>query len=182
MTPSENDPSTITTAQTLKGIQSQIQQNKLDLQAAIAGNEQATKVSDQGLDIAQAILDSEPTLVAGVQKEIQTNTISAAAAATTSATANNNNNKGNGKKNKGNGNNANAATKGNGNNAASANAATGNGNNASGNGNNGKGNNNAFQGNSGGNNGNNNKRESLAERRKRYVNAGVAFAEDGAGN
>lgn len=170
-TPSENDPAKITTQQTLAGILSQVQQNKLDLAAAVAGNQQATKVSDQGVDIAQAILDAEPTIVAGVQKELQTNTISAAAAATTSATANNNSgkkNKGNGNNNaaKGNGNGNTNAAKGNGNNnaATNANAATGNGN-----------------GNAKGNN-NNNKRESLAERRKRYVNAGAAFAEEGTGN
>lgn len=184
-TPSENDPSKITTQQTLSGILSQVQQNKLDLAAAVAGNQQATKVSDQGVDIAQAILDAEPTIVAGVQKELQTNTISAAAAATTSATANNNNNSG--KKNKGKGN-ANAA-KGNGNNnaAANANAATGNGNGnanaAKGNGNNNAAANaNDATGNGNGNTRGNNKRESLAERRKRYVNVGAAFAEEGTGN
>lgn len=149
VTPSQNSPSNITTAQTLEGIQAQIQQNKIDLPAAIQGNQAATQVTDQGVDIAQAILNADPTIVADVQKELQTNTVSsAAAAATTSAAAKANT--GNGKKGNGKGN------------AAKGNAATSQT----------KGNN---------NNNNNNKRESLAERRKRYVNAGVDFAE-GTGN
>lgn len=208
VTPSKNDPSTITSAQTLAGIQAQIQQNKIDLAAAVQGNQAATQVNEQGVDIAQAILNADPTIVAAVQKELQTNTVSSAAAAATTATNTNT-----GKKGKGNGNaNANAgntgnanAAKGNGNaakgngNAANANAANGNANAATGNAAKGNGNAAAAAGNAnanagnananaatgqnrGGNNNNNNKRESLAERRKRYVNAGVDYAEEATGN
>lgn len=118
-TPNANTPANITTAQTLAGIQAQIQQNKIDLQAAVKGNQQATTVSEQGVDIAQAILDADPTIVQDAEKEVQTNTVStAAAAATTSAAAKKAN--GNASKGKGNGkakgNNAKAAANNNNNN------------------------------------------------------------------
>ncbi|KAH7357138.1 GEgh16 protein [Rhexocercosporidium sp. MPI-PUGE-AT-0058] len=114
---SKNSANTINTAQTLAGVLAQVNQNQIDLADANKGNAAATKVSDQGVKIADALLDIDSAALA-----------TAPAAAATSA-AGNNGKKGAGKGNgaaKGAGN-GNAATNGKGN------GATGNGN-ANGNG------------------------------------------------
>ncbi|KUI68022.1 hypothetical protein VM1G_03085 [Cytospora mali] len=83
--PANNSPSNITTAQTLEGIQAQVQQNQKDLSAAVEGNQAAT-VSEQGADIVKAILQEDPSIEKQVEKELATATASASAAAATKAT------------------------------------------------------------------------------------------------
>lgn len=73
----DNAPSNITTAATLAEIEKQVQQDQIDLPAAIAGNQAATTVSDQGVKIAEAILAAEPSVVAAEQAEVKTNAASA---------------------------------------------------------------------------------------------------------
>lgn len=175
----DNPPSNITSAQTLAQIQAQIQENQKDLPAAIAGNQAAATVDQQGVKIAQAILDSEPAIVAAVQNELKTKAAAAqTAAATTAPSAGGNTNTGKkgangnaakGNKNGGNGNAAAAAGAGG--------AGKGNGNNAAGKGSAANAAAQAAKGNNNNNN-NNNKRETPAQRRARYVQAGAAFSED----
>ncbi|KAK2606793.1 hypothetical protein N8I77_005519 [Diaporthe amygdali] len=100
--PADNDPSKITSAQTLQGIMAQIAQNKKDLAAAIQGNQNAGSVAEQGPDIAQAILDSDKAITQDTTKEIATNANAAttgnANANTGTGNANTNAGTGNGKK------------------------------------------------------------------------------------
>lgn len=187
--PGDNPPNKITTAATLSAVNQQVAQDILDLPAAIKGNQDATTVDQQGPVIAQALLAAEPAAVQSAAAEVQSKVASASTATATTASNNNGKaNKGNGAKaGKGNGNaaaNANAATgataatKGTGANANAA-AAKGNGNAAATKGNANaatKGNANAAAA-AGTKANSNNKRESLAERRKRQVNAGVDFVE-----
>ncbi|KAJ5038045.1 uncharacterized protein L3040_006916 [Drepanopeziza brunnea f. sp. 'multigermtubi'] len=53
---SDNSPNQINTAQTLAGILAQVNQNQVDLAKAEAGNAAATKVTDQGVIIADNLL------------------------------------------------------------------------------------------------------------------------------
>ncbi|KAG4422807.1 hypothetical protein IFR04_004029 [Cadophora malorum] len=143
-TASENSANTIDTAQTLEGVLAQVNQNQLDLADANKGNAAAATVDDQGVEIADALLDIDSAALATAPAAIDV------AAATTSAAAAKNTASG-GKKSKGNGNaatkngNGNAATNGNGNAASNANgnaATNGNGRNGNGNGRNNNNNNN----------------------------------------
>ncbi|KUI53248.1 hypothetical protein VP1G_00649 [Cytospora mali] len=84
--PANNSPSNITTAQTLEGIEAQVQQNQKDLAAAVEGNQDATSVNEQSADIVKAILEEDPSIEKQVQKELATATGSASAAAATKAT------------------------------------------------------------------------------------------------
>lgn len=68
--PGDNAPSNITSAQTLEGIQAQIQQNQKDLPAAIAGNQQAATVDEQGVVIADVMLNKDPSIQQSVNKEL----------------------------------------------------------------------------------------------------------------
>lgn len=139
---SKNSANTIDTAQTLEGVLAQVNQNQKDLADAEKGNAAAVKVADQGVDIADALLDIDSTA-------------SATAPAAAANTGNANAGKGNGGKGQGKGNgngngakqgggNGGAGKGGNGNGAANGNGATaGNDNGKGGNGNgNGRGNNN----------------------------------------
>lgn len=110
--PADNDPSKITSAQTLAGVTAQIAQNKVDLAAAVAGNEAAATPEEQGTSIAQAILDSDPQITQDTNTEISKQ-VKADAVDTTGDTGgqaaaggnnNNNNNNGNANANNGNGN------------------------------------------------------------------------------
>ncbi|CZT43999.1 related to gEgh 16 protein [Rhynchosporium secalis] len=144
---SKNSANTINTAQTLEGVLAQVNQNQLDLADANKGNAAAVTVDDQGVEIADALLDIDSKALA-----------TAPAAAATGAAGGNGGNGGKGR-GKGNGGNKNAgagsgngATKNGG--ATNGNGATGNGN---GNGNsNGNGNGRGNRGGNGGGNGRNN--------------------------
>ncbi|KAG4431983.1 hypothetical protein IFR05_012534 [Cadophora sp. M221] len=148
---SKNSANTIDTAQTLAGVLAQVNQNQLDLADANKGNAAAATVDDQGVEIADALLDIDSAALA-------TAPAAAAGAAATGAA----------KKGKGNGaakNGGAGAGAGNGNGNAATNrggAATNNNNNAATNGNaatgNGNGNGNARFGNGFGRNNNNNRR------------------------
>ncbi|KAI0025422.1 hypothetical protein F4780DRAFT_329258 [Xylariomycetidae sp. FL0641] len=60
-TPSENEPGNIDTAQDLKGIESQIQQNLKDLQAAMAGIAASSQdTAEQGVNVVDAIQQADP--------------------------------------------------------------------------------------------------------------------------
>lgn len=85
--PANNSPSNITSAQTLEGIQAQIQQNQKDLPAAIAGNQDAATVDKQGFDIAKSILNQDPTIAQDVNQELAS---AAASSASPSATSTSN--------------------------------------------------------------------------------------------
>ncbi|POS79985.1 GEgh16 protein [Diaporthe helianthi] len=172
--PADNDPSNIKSAQTLAGITAQIAQNKQDLAAAVAGNEAAESVEEQGTSIAQAILESDPQITEDtndeIAKQIKADAVDTSGDTGGNAntnTGNNNGNNGNGNGN-GNGNNGNGngnANNGNGRQGKGGNrggnggggggatngAATGGGNGRGGNGNNrGQGGNNAAAGGAGG--------------------------------
>lgn len=123
--PADNDPSNIKSAQTLAGVTAQIAQNKQDLAAAVAGNEAAGSVEEQGVTIAQAILDSDPQITQDTNDEIAKQ-VKADAVDTTGDTGGKAANAGTGNANSGNGN----ANAGNGN----ANANNGKGNGRGGNG------------------------------------------------
>ncbi|ROW06981.1 hypothetical protein VMCG_04044 [Cytospora schulzeri] len=82
--PANNSPSNITTAQTLEGIQAQVQQNQKDLPAAIEGNQDATSVDEQGFDIAKAILEEDPSIQQEVNQELATAVASSGSASATS--------------------------------------------------------------------------------------------------
>jgi len=56
ITPSANSPNTITTAQTLEGIQAQVAVNQLDLPAAVKGIAEANNEVQQGADTVKEIL------------------------------------------------------------------------------------------------------------------------------
>ncbi|KAL3417698.1 hypothetical protein PVAG01_10708 [Phlyctema vagabunda] len=127
VTPTENSANQIATAQTLKGVLAQVEQNKEDFPAAVAANQESS-LEDQGVNAVDALLDIDSTASA---------TASADAVANTGAA---NAGNGNGRGRKGN-NNGNTAAAG-GNTATNGNAAT----NRNGNGN-GRGNNNAATGN-----------------------------------
>lgn len=173
--PADNDPSNIKSAQTLAGVTAQIAQNKQDLAAAVAGNEAAGSVDEQGVSIAQAILDSDPQITQDtndeIAKQVKANAVDTTGDTGGNANAgnnNNNNNNGNANANNGNGNanNGNGNGKGKGGNrggkagGAAAGGATngaatgGNGAATGGNGRGGNGNGRG-QGNGGGNNANN---------------------------
>lgn len=113
----DNPPSNITIASSLEAIEQQVQQDQKDLPAAIAGNQAATTVDEQGVKIASALLAAEPDVVAAQKAEVADAT-SAAADSTKnagSATKNggggggNTKNGGGNTKNAGAGNNKNAA-------------------------------------------------------------------------
>lgn len=116
-----NVASEISTSAKLKAVQSQIQQNKVDLADAVAANQvDGTKAQ---LDVTESNNKLLGVSVVSKAAAVQTPAAvsnAAGAATTTAAASNNNNNNGNnnsGKKNKGNNNNANANAN---NNAASA--------------------------------------------------------------
>lgn len=120
-TASANQAATITTAQTLEGIQAQIAVNQQDLALALKANSEAATTSDQGIDAVDELLNIDSVAEATAGAAGTASAATAAASATSTATANT------GKKGKGT---AASANKGNGN--ANANAATtknGNGNN-----------------------------------------------------
>ncbi|OHE96950.1 GEgh16 protein [Colletotrichum orchidophilum] len=150
--PKQNTPGNIPTAQTLKGVLSQVQQNIVDLPAAVKSNQEAKTQDEQGLTAIKEILGN-------------TATSEAAGPAGSGANTGNNNNNNNGNKNNNNGNgNGNGRQNGQGNrNGGNNNANTGN-NNAN------TGNNNANTGNNGGNG------------RNRGKNNGNANAQTGGNN
>ncbi|ESZ99498.1 hypothetical protein SBOR_0063 [Sclerotinia borealis F-4128] len=126
-TASKNSPGTISTAQTLEGVQAQVLQNNKDLPAAVQANSEA-KLNEQGLFAVQALLSSSLAAV-------PTSSGTAAAAVATSAAAGKKNGNGNGNANakSGGGNGNGNAKSGNGNanangNAKGDNAKSGNGN------------------------------------------------------
>lgn len=83
--PANNAPSNITTAQDLEGIMAQVQENQKDLSAAVAGNQAATKVDEQGVDIVQSIIDSNSEIEQSVDQELATAAVSSGTASATSA-------------------------------------------------------------------------------------------------
>lgn len=85
VTPSVNEASTITTAQTLEGIQAQIQSNQKDLPAALKSNAEAATTSDQGTDAVKELLLSEDIATSAVAAASVASTTSAAAAKSTAA-------------------------------------------------------------------------------------------------
>jgi hypothetical protein len=153
----------ITTAQTLDGVQKQVEQNKQDLGVAVAANQQ--EGSDEGKAAAASVkevLNQQDPVIKDAP--VQTPALAQAGAAATAAAGqnNNNNNGANAGGNNNNNNNGGQTQTGNGRqrggkNGGNANAASGNGNAATGNGNAATG----GQGNGrqrGGNNNQNNKR------------------------
>ncbi|POS69307.1 hypothetical protein DHEL01_v212299 [Diaporthe helianthi] len=163
-----NVASEITTTQTLDGVQKQVEQNKQDLAAAIAANQQ--EGSDEGKAAAASVKKvlNQPDPVIN-EFPVQTPELAQPGAADNAANNNNNNNNNNNDANAGNNNNGGAKAGGNNNgqagngngrqrggkNGGNGNGASGNGNTATGNGFTGG------QGNGrqrGGNNNNNNKR------------------------
>lgn len=68
----DNPPSNITIASTLAEVQKQVLQDQKDLPAAIAGNQAATTVDEQGVKIAAALLAAEPSVVAAEKAEVAT--------------------------------------------------------------------------------------------------------------
>ncbi|KZL85210.1 gegh16 protein, partial [Colletotrichum incanum] len=164
-TPKQNTPDNIPTAQTLDGVLTQVQQNIVDLPAAVKSNQEAATQDEQGVTAIKEILGNNATTEAAGPAE--------------NGNGNNNNNNGGGnannggKKNNNNNNNANNG-KGNGRNRGKGNANANNGAATGGNGGNARGGNNADaqtggggngrgrqnqQNNNNNNNNNNNKRE-----------------------
>ncbi|KAK1513106.1 GEgh16 protein [Colletotrichum tamarilloi] len=144
--PKQNTPANIPTAQTLDGVLKQVQQNIVDLPAAVKSNQEAKTQDDQGVTAIKELLGNNATQQA------------AGPAGSGANTGNNNNNNGNNNNNNNNGNanagNGNGRQKGkgnrNGNNNANNGGAAAGGNNAN------AGNNNANAGNNNANAGNNN--------------------------
>ncbi|KAK1494512.1 GEgh16 protein [Colletotrichum cuscutae] len=153
--PKQNTPANIPTAQTLDGILKQVQQNIVDLPAAVKSNQEAKTQDDQGVTAIKELLGNNATQQA------------AGPAGSGANTGNNNNNNGNNNGNNNNNNNGNAnAGNGNGrqkgkgnrngnNNANNGGAAAGGNNANAGNNNANAGNNNANAGNTNANTGNN---------------------------
>ncbi|KAK1451885.1 GEgh16 protein [Colletotrichum melonis] len=141
--PKQNTPANIPTAQTLDGVLKQVQQNIVDLPAAVKSNQEAKTQDDQGVTAIKELLGNNATQ-------------QAAGPAGSGANTGNNNNNNNGNNNNGNANagNGNGRQKGkgnrNGNNNANNGGAAAGGNNAN------AGNNNANAGNNNANAGNNN--------------------------
>ncbi|KAI3544089.1 GEgh16 protein [Colletotrichum filicis] len=141
--PKQNTPANIPTAQTLDGVLKQVQQNIVDLPAAVKSNQEAKTQDDQGVTAIKELLGNNATQQA------------AGPAGSGANTGNNNNNNGNNNNNNGNANagNGNGRQKGkgnrNGNNNANNGGAAAGGNNAN------AGNNNANAGNTNANTGNN---------------------------
>jgi hypothetical protein len=79
VTANKNVASTITTAQTLSGINAQIQQNLKDLPTAVKANQQAATEPDQGVEAADLLLNTDSAAAA---------TAGAASAAATGAATN----------------------------------------------------------------------------------------------
>ncbi|CAJ2509626.1 Uu.00g146520.m01.CDS01 [Anthostomella pinea] len=161
-TPGQNSANTITTAAKLDAILSQVQQDKVDLPAAIQGiATSGPSEADKGVSVVESIQAADPATNALDESLLADNTgnaTNANAGTANAGTANaGNGNAGNGKAGKGKAGKANAGNANNGNaNANNANAGNGNANNANaGNANNGNANNaNAGNGNNGNNNGN----------------------------
>ncbi|KUJ21439.1 uncharacterized protein LY89DRAFT_577416 [Mollisia scopiformis] len=87
-TASVNQAATITTAQTLEGIQAQIEVNQKDLGAAIKANAEAATTSEQGVDAVNEILSIDSTASATAGAAEATSAANAkAAGSTTSATS-----------------------------------------------------------------------------------------------
>ncbi|OHW95790.1 gegh16 protein [Colletotrichum incanum] len=133
-TPKQNTPDNIPTAQTLDGVLTQVQQNIVDLPAAVKSNQEAATQDEQGVTAIKEILGNNATTEAAGPAE--------------NGNGNNNNNNGGGnannggKKNNNNNNNANNG-KGNGRNRGKGNANANNGAATGGNGGNARGGNNA---------------------------------------
>ncbi|GKT83131.1 GAS1-like protein [Colletotrichum tofieldiae] len=170
-TPKQNTPDNIPTAQTLDGVLTQVQQNIVDLPAAVKSNQEAATQDEQGVTAIKEILGDNATTEAAGPAE----------------NGNNNNNNGGGNANNGGKNNNNNANngKGNGRNRGKGNANANNGAATGGNGGNGgnaRGGNNAQTGAGGGNgrgrqnqqNSNNNKREARDLLRSRRARRNVA--------
>ncbi|EXF74292.1 GEgh16 protein [Colletotrichum fioriniae PJ7] len=143
--PKQNTPANIPTAQTLDGVLKQVQQNIVDLPAAVKSNQEAKTQDDQGVTAIKELLGNNATQQAAGPAGSGANTGN-----------NNNNNNGNNNNNNGNANagNGNGRQKGkgnrNGNNNANNGGAAAGGNNAN------AGNTNANTGNTNANTGNNN--------------------------
>lgn len=120
-TASANQAATITTAQTLAGIESQIEVNQKDLGSAIKANAEAATVSDQGVDAVDELLNIDSVAEATAGPAGTAAVSSASATATSSANT--------AKKGKGSGATTSTANKGSGkaNAATAANAKNGNG-------------------------------------------------------
>jgi len=84
-----NSAATIPTAQTLAGITAQIQENVLELPAAIQANAQAPSVAQQGVFAVNALLkiDSTASATAGAAGVASTAAAAAKASSTKAATA-----------------------------------------------------------------------------------------------
>ncbi|KAI3556626.1 GEgh16 protein [Colletotrichum abscissum] len=140
--PKQNTPANIPTAQTLDGVLKQVQQNIVDLPAAVKSNQEAKTQDDQGVTAIKELLGNNATQQA------------AGPAGSGANTGNNNNNNGNNNNGNANAGNGNGRQKGkgnrNGNNNANNGGAAAGGNNAN------AGNNNANAGNNNANAGNNN--------------------------
>ena len=62
--PSENDPTTIETAQTLEGVLNQVAQNIKDLPQALEGIAEASQdPSDQGTTVVEKIQEADKTTI-----------------------------------------------------------------------------------------------------------------------
>ncbi|KAG8159735.1 hypothetical protein KVR01_010372 [Diaporthe batatas] len=157
----------ITTAQTLEGVQNQVEQNKKDLDVAIAANQQeGSKEGQAAAASVKDVLNQQDPVVN--EAPVQTPALAEPGAADAAAADQNNNNGANAGGNDNNNNNGGNGRQRGGKNTGNANAASGNGNAAGGNANAATGNGNAATGNGatggqgngrqrGGNN-NNNKR------------------------
>ncbi|KAJ0313832.1 uncharacterized protein N0V96_002108 [Colletotrichum fioriniae] len=155
--PKQNTPANIPTAQTLDGVLKQVQQNIVDLPAAVKSNQEAKTQDDQGVTAIKELLGNNATQQAAGP--------AGSGANTGNNNGNNNNNNGNANAGNGNGrqkgkgnrngnnnaNNGGAAAGGNNANAGNNNANAGNTNANTGNTNANTGNNNANTGNNGGN-------------------------------
>ncbi|KAK1639283.1 hypothetical protein BDP81DRAFT_448104 [Colletotrichum phormii] len=146
ITPKQNTPGNIPTAQTLNGVLKQVQQNVVDLPAAVKSNQEAKTQDDQGVTAIKELLGNNATQEAAGP---------AGSGANTGNNNNNNNNNGNNNNNNNNNNNGNANTGNNNANTGNTNANTGNNNANTGNNNANTGNTNANTGNNNANTGNN---------------------------
>lgn len=63
----------------------QVQENQNDLDAAVSGNQEATTTDEQGVDIAQSIIDANSDIEQAVNQELATASVSSSAASATSA-------------------------------------------------------------------------------------------------
>ncbi|KAK7448317.1 GEgh16 protein [Colletotrichum acutatum] len=180
--PKQNTPANIPTAQTLDGVLKQVQQNIVDLPAAVKSNQEAKTQDDQGVTAIKELLGNNATQEAAGP---------AGSGANTGNNNNNNNNNGNNNNGNANAGNGNGRQKGKGNrngnnNANNGGAAAGGnanaGNNNANTGNNNNNNNNANTGNNNANTGNNNANTGNTNANTGNTNANTGNNNANAGN